>query len=342
MPNSLQSMVVCDRHGHVKHYVQSAQIRRERGEGNPEIGYAQNTPQGISAGNATLTRQKEESEDNSLTWSENYDKVFDEKKSLSLLKETNDQYIIELRDELNRVLEEHQSKVSTLESDLGREKDKSEGYSQRPKDFETEQKKPEWRWKCKDLSRQKQIAITVPGLSHELQQQREIATKVPGLEKDVSRLKSISDRVPDLDLDIKLLREEISRINLQGETNQTKLKGEVAEYERNSNDMQKKSRELSNDLIEKDTKINLLELDLETSFDVKGQLEQDLIQKDEIIRQKTSDNETIMLQVTHSDNVDDLEAAFEKENTELINMKNTALKEKWDMCVIKEDEKQKL
>lgn len=86
-----------------------------------------------------MTRQKEESEDNSLTWSENYDKVFDEKKSLSLLKETNDQYIIELRDELNRVLEEHQSKVSTLESDLGREKDKSEGYSQRPKDFETEQ-----------------------------------------------------------------------------------------------------------------------------------------------------------------------------------------------------------
>ncbi|KAM0316961.1 hypothetical protein ACHAO8_002764 [Botrytis cinerea] len=203
-------------------------------------------------------------------------------------------------------------------------------------------KKPEWRWKCKNLSRQKQIAITVPGLSHELQQQREIATKVPGLEKDVSRLKSISDRVPDLDLDIKLLREEISRINLQGETNQTKLKGEVAEYERNSNDMQNKSRELSNDLIEKDTKINLLELDLETSFDVKGQLEQDLIQKDEIIRQKTSDNETLMLQVTHSDNVDDLGAAFEKENTELINMKNTALKEKWDMCVIKEDEKQKL
>ncbi|KAK8903999.1 hypothetical protein QC760_007434 [Botrytis cinerea] len=177
-------------------------------------------------------------------------------------------------------------------------------------------KKPEWRWKCKDLNRQKQIAITVPGLSHELQQQREIATKVPGLEKDVSRLKSISDR--------------------------TKLKGEVAEYERNSNDMQKKLRELSNDLIEKDTKINLLELDLETSFDVKGQLEQDLIQKDEIIRQKTSDNETLMLQVTHSDNVDDLGAAFEKENTELINMKNTALKEKWDMCVIKEDEKQKL
>ena len=90
-----------------------------------------------------MTRQKEESEDNSLTWSENYDKVFDEKKSLSLLKETNDQYIIELRDELNRVLEEHQSKVSTLESDLGREKDKSEGYSQRLKYFETEQARRE-------------------------------------------------------------------------------------------------------------------------------------------------------------------------------------------------------
>ncbi|KAM0135565.1 hypothetical protein ACHAO1_005114 [Botrytis cinerea] len=336
-------MVVCDRHCDVKHYVQSAQIRRERGEGNPEIGYAQNTPQGISAGNATLTRQKEESEDNSLTWSENYDKVFDEKKSLSLLKETNDQYIIELRDELNRVLEEHQSKVSTLESDLGREKDKSEGYSQRLKDFETEQARRERDEKIRRDDENSRFEQEKTRMEMEMQKlESSKANCYYWLEKDVSRLKSISDRVPDLDLDIKLLREEISRINLQGETNQTKLKGEVAEYERNSNDMQKKSRELSNDLIEKDTKINLLELDLETSFDVKGQLEQDLIQKDEIIRQKTSDNETIMLQVTHSDNVDDLEAAFEKENTELINMKNTALKEKWDLCVIKEDEKQKL
>ncbi|KAF7924968.1 uncharacterized protein EAE98_007056 [Botrytis deweyae] len=384
----------------------------------------------LRAEHATLKRQKEEAEENSQTWSENYDKIFDEKKQLSALKESNDRNLRELGDELNRVLEEHRSKVSNLESDLDREKEKSEGYSQRLRDFEAEQVRRERDEKVRrdeensrveqerhrmememrrleqelksrreeeekaredarnapagddvrdrrakfldelkiqtletqieklkvqletssgvkdnleaELSRQKQIAMTVPRLNQELQQQREIATKVPALENEVSRLKSISDRVPDLHLDIKSLREEISRLNLQGETNQTEWNGEVTKYERSLNEVQKQLRKSSNDLNEKDAKINQLELDLETSFNLREQLEQDLIQKDEIIRQKTSDNETLMLRVTHSDNVDDLKAAFEKEKAELLDLKATALRDKWEMRVVKEDENRKL